>query len=449
MKNLLILLIGIFLFAGGLYESTPNIEFSKSNLNLLLKVSMKNNIRSAALNKNIVALIDYSKVKVFNLNGDLLKSFKVNNGEDIGIYKDKLFVIDNKNFYIYSLKDFKLLAHKTSQSYSDLSINKNLLGIVKNYSYIVDIYDLEKGKKLNSFRIDGDWLKFSPNNKYLISSDKIYTLSGDLYSNLDISFYDMSWLDDKTIIYTYDNKIYLMNIKSSNKIGPFYNGKRDSIDFLKALNDRYVLVFNDNIVRIFDVKNKKLLDKEFILKNRDDVSNVKILENKMLVYNRYRDNAYLYDISPILDYLKINKQVSKKAEIKETTKTDVKKQEIATPKHINKIEDNKISKENKKPFLKFYASTTEGYAPLKVDFKVLCNDEDGKIVSYYVNIAGKEKIGKGNPNEKSFSYTFTKPGEYNIMFAIKDDKGAITTSEIKIKVREESFEDYKKSLMGN
>jgi len=167
----------------------------------------------------------------------------------------------------------------------------------------------------------------------------------------------------------------------------------------------------------------------------------------MLIYNRYRYNAYLYDISPILNYLKINKNMIS-AQLK------VKADEIVKPKEeiavSNKIANNNVvvKKENKKPFLKFYTSTANGFVPLKVNFKILCNDSDGKIVSYYMNFAGKEKIGKGDPNGKSFSYTFKRPGEYNIMFAVKDNQNAITTSEVKIKVREESFEDYKKSLMG-
>jgi len=171
----------------------------------------------------------------------------------------------------------------------------------------------------------------------------------------------------------------------------------------------------------------------------------------MLIYNRYRYNAYLYDISPILNYLKINKNmISAQFKLKKVKADEIvkPKEEIAVSNKIVNKNNIVIKKANKKPFLKFYASTTNGFVPLKVNFKILCNDSDGKIVAYYMNFAGKERIGKGDPDGKSFSYTFREPGEYNIMFAVKDNKNAITSSEIKIKVREESFEDYKKSLIG-
>ena len=458
MKKLIFLLLGVFLFAEGLYNNTPKMKFLKTKLNLLLKVSMKRDVKSISLSKDLIAVMDNSKIKLFNAKtGDLIKSFYIDNGISVKIYQNKLFILSNREFFIYSLKDFKLLSHKKINTYyRDLDINKEMLGIVSGY-YTADIYDLKKGQDLSSFEVAGSWLRFSPNNKYLISSNKVYTLKGDLYTNLGINFDDINWIDDENLIYINDKSIYMINIKNSNKTGPFYNAEKENIDDIYVLNSKYALVFNKNKIRVFDIKNQKLLKKEFLLRINDNIDGVRILANKMLVYHRYGTNVYLYDISTILEYLKINikhnpaesiistKDKAKEIKVKKIIKTTKK---ITVSNNTNKDNNAVVKQENEKPFLKFYASTTNGFAPLKVDFKILCNDSDGKIVAYYMNFAGKEKIGKGNPNGKSFSYTFRKPGEYNIMFAVKDNQNAITTSEVKIKVREESFEDYKKSLMG-
>jgi len=451
MKKIIFLLVGVFLFAEGLYNNTPKMKFLKTKLNLLLKVSVKNYIRSISLSKDLIAVMDNSKVKLFDVkNGDLIKSFDIDRGISVKIYQNKLFILSYKNFFIYNLKDFKLLSKAIHSPYHYLDINKRIVAIDRDY-YVVDIYDLEKGKELSSFQVPTSWLEFSPNNKYLISSDKVYTLKGDLYTDLGINFNDINWIDDENLIYVNDKSIYMINIKNSNKIGPFYNAEKENINGIYILNSKYALIFNKDKIRVFNIKNQKLLKKEFILKTNAQISGIRVLKNKMLIYNKYGTDVYLYDILPILAYLKINN--NQKPSLKNKVSTPAKLKEIAKPKEIvianntNK-QDVVAKKENKKPFLKFYASTTNGFAPLKVDFKILCNDSDGKIIAYYMNFAGKEKIGKGNPDGKSFSYTFRKPGEYNIMFAVKDNKNAITTSEIKIKVREESFEDYKKSLMG-
>ena len=451
MKKLVLFFLGVFLFAEGLYNNTPKMKFLKTKLPLLLKVSMQHYVKSISLDANLIAVMDNSKVKLFDVkNGDLIKSFNIDSGVSVKIYRNKLFILSDKNFFIYDLNNFKLLSNKPNNNYyyRYLDINKEILGIVRGGWYVADIYDLKEGKNLSSFQVPGSWLEFSPNNKYLISSDKVYTLKGDLYTNLGINFNNIDWIDDENLIYVNDKSIYMINIKNSNKTGPFYNAEKENIDYIYSLNSKYALVFNKNKIRVFDIKNKKLLKKEFILKTNEPIKEVRILKNKMLISNRYIDNAYLYDISPILNYLKINTNskdmVSTQIEVKKVKAAEVKPKEVT----VSNNKDAVIKKANQKPFLKFYVSTTNGFAPLKVDFKILCNDSDGKIVAYYMNFAGKEKIGKGNPNGKSFSYTFRKPGEYNIMFAVKDNQNAITTSEVKIRVREESFEDYKKSLIG-
>jgi len=459
MKKLVLFFLGVFLFAEGLYNNTPKMKFLKTQLNLLLKVSMKNDIKSISLSKYLIAVMDDSKVKLFDVeNGDLIKSFNIDNGVSVKIYQNKLFILSNNNFFIYNLKDFKLISNKPNNSsyYRYLDINKGILGIVRGGWYVADIYNLKKGQELSSFQVPGSWLEFSPNNKYLISSDKVYTLRGDLYTNLGINFNSIDWINDENLIYINDKSIYMINIKNSNKTGPFYNAKKENIDYIYVLNFRYALVFNKNKIRVFDIKNKKLLKKEFILKTKESIKEVRVLKNKILISNRYGTNAYLYDISSILNYLKINIKhnfVKNIIPTKKTKEIKAKKiikitKKITVSNKTNKDNNIVVKKVNKKPFLKFYASNTNGVAPLKVDFKILCNDSDGKIIAYYMNFAGKEEIGKGDPNGKSFSYTFRIPGEYNIMFAVKDNQNAISTSEIKIRVREESFEDYKKSLIG-
>jgi PKD repeat protein len=215
------------------------------------------------------------------------------------------------------------------------------------------------------------------------------------------------------------------------------NSRIDAVDILDKDN---ILIFTKNKIKIFNLKKLSFLDKIFIAIGEslnDEIVNFYLSKDKTLLAVAYKNrNVKLFDTSKAFN---LNN-------IKSSKKVVIKSSDVNTK---NNDKDKKIT--NKKPRLFIYASQTKGTAPLKVYFKFLSDDEDGKVISYYVNFLGKEFLGRGDLN-KSFVYTFRKAGEYKIMVAVKDDKGAITEKQITINVKEkpeETFEDYKREILGN
>jgi PKD repeat protein len=233
-----------------------------------------------------------------------------------------------------------------------------------------------------------------------------------------------------------------------------------NIDKIEILNKDNVLVFNNNIMKIFNISKSKFLNKEYIVKGKninDDVIYVYLSDDKKLLsVAYYSNNMKFYKTSEVFkNFINTNSNNNSNNMVLQENKKIVEKvtQQVVKPKVIIKkiiVEKKVKDTENKKPTLTIYASKIEGETPLTVNFKFLANDEDGKIASYYVNFAGQEIMHKGNPT-KSFNYTFKNAGKYKIIVAVKDNKGAITTKQVTITVKpkhEESFQDYKRSLMG-
>ena len=452
------LIAGSFLFAN-LYNQIPKVKLSHKTIPLSFKTSMKNQIESVAISNNKVAIGSYYTEKIFDLNANLEKTFNYKHLKSLELNNNKLFILTDYYFYTYDLNNYKLLSN-ISRRYQDLDINKNLLGVVSNY-YYATIYNIRNGKQISEFKIDGNWLMLSPNNQKLISGNKIYDINGNLLVDLNINFNMIDWIDNTNLLYVNNDQLYIINSKTSIKEGPFTKNVPKDIDKIKVINKNFALIFDNNKIRIFDIKNKKILTNEFTLQtapNRD--LNKMALKNNNLIVG-YGDDAFIYNIASIMQSIGIINtnipQISQKQiktpqinlpKIKQEVKSEIKPKVVVK----EKIVEKKIyvtKTQNKAPNLVVYASKTSGYVPLKVDFKILASDEDGKVVFYYMNFAGKEIMKKGSPDGKTLSYTFTTPGEYNVLVAIKDNNGAITKKQITIKVREETFEDYKKSIIGD
>jgi len=453
MKKIIGLLAGSLLFAN-LYNYTPNVKIKKENIPLSLKFSMNSTIQSISISKNHIAIGSYSTEKIFNLNGNLENSFHYNDLKTIKIANNKLFILTRYNLLTFDLsQNYKILSNIKSTDYQYLDTTKELLGVVKGYYYAY-IYNLQSGKKISNFSINYKWLKFSPNGKKIISDNRIYDINGNLLVDLGINFHSIDWIDNNKLAYIHNNKLFIIDSLSTQKEGPFLNkvneDEKSRIDKVIRLNNQYMLVLYHNTATIFDTKNKKFLPKIFMLNNtpNEEINNVDLNNNILILTFEYShsNSAYIYDITPILKYININHSQKIDNKRLDTNPTNNKSKTIIKTKIIEK----KIYiKENKKPNLVVYASQTTGYAPLEVKFKILASDEDGKIIAYYINFAGKELLKKGSPDGKTFKYVFTQPGEYKILVAVKDDKGAITKQILTIKVKEESFEEYKKHLLGD
>jgi len=190
MKKIMVLLAGSLLFAN-LYNYTPNVKIKKENISLSLKFSMHSTIKSVSVNKNHIAIGSYSTEKIFNLNGNLEKSFHYNNLKSIKLVNNKLFILTYSNLLTFDLsQNYKILSNIKSTDYQYWDATKELLGVVKGYYYAY-IYNLKTGEKISHFPINYKWLEFSPNGKKIISGDRIYDINGNLLVDLGINFYSI------------------------------------------------------------------------------------------------------------------------------------------------------------------------------------------------------------------------------------------------------------------
>jgi DNA-binding beta-propeller fold protein YncE len=461
MKKLILFLFFLSSIFGAEIVLKKEIKLKSMYLPLILKVTAESNINNVAIsndNKQILVASD-NKVKIFNYDGELIKSLKFNNVIKAFFSNDdkKIFVLTDYVFHIYDAKTYNEIAYikRNGDYFKNLFLRENLLALIEKLCCDdeISIFNTDTNEKINSFKIHNSYYRdrynygdFSFNLKKIALSSynkaAIYNLKGDLLNSIPSrgKFYEIKWIDkDNIIVRSSNNNAYVFNVKTGNSVVTI-NNKMDRIDLL---DKEHVLVFYNDKIKIFDLKKLKFLDKIYVIKGEyqnDKIKDVYLSKDKKLLAVAYSSrNMKLFDASELLSFSNSNKKLNvSKVEQKENKETP--KPVMNTPKIV----------ENKKPQLLIYASQTEGYAPLKVYFKFLSNDEDGKVVAFYVNFLGKEFVGKGDLN-KSFAYTFRRPGKYRIMVAVKDNKGAITEKKVLIDVKEkpeESFDEFKKRMLG-
>jgi WD40 repeat protein len=456
MKNILMLFIFLSnLFAEGiiLHQNEKSID-----LPLIFKATSENQINNVAISNNNkkVLITNNHKVKIFNAeDGELLKTLNFKNIKKALFSNNnkKIYILTKDVLYIYDTNTYNEIGYikcKTYDGFKNFFLKGNLLAIIEQACCKVNIYifNTDTNEKISSFKINdynvyyGD---FSLNLKKIAFSSpnkiRIYNLKGDLLNSIPSrgKFYEIKWLNKKELIVrSSNNNAYVFNILTGNPSATINNNGIDRIDVLDKDN---ILIIKNYKIKIFNTKKLKFLDKIYIIKgesSNDRINDVCLSNDKTLLAVAYKsNNMKLFDTSKAFN-IKINNSNS------------ITKKETSTIYNTNIKSEKNIIKENKKPTLFIYASQTEGTVPLKVHFKFLANDEDGKIASYYLNFIGKEFLGKGNPS-KSFTYIFRRPGKYKIMVAVKDNKGAITKKEITITAKEqpiETFEDYKRKMFG-
>ena len=446
-----IILGSSLLFGANLYHK----DLNTNTLPLTFKISTQNNIVSVDIKNNKILVATAYKVKVYDLSTkELEKTLAFDNIRDVKYTNDgsKIFILTQKTLYIYD-NNYKEISHINGKNFKAFNISNDdkLLAVYDYQNDNTDIYNLVSGDKISTIhKYYIKEIEFSPKNKVaLITNSKvfIYTKKGDLITSLpklSETIKKIIWIDDNTIdVLATAYKVgyvYRFDVKTSQIITQTSNQK--NLDNFVKLDKNNDLLANDNILKIFNFTTSK-----FIKKYVDSTE-----KNKNVVAMDLSDNHQLLAVAYGDENIQIYKTNFPKLNVAMQTTTN-KPKTIIKEKVITKVKvvEKKVyvdSHKNIKPTLEIYASKTEGFIPLKVDFKIIANDEDGKIISYYINFAGKEVMAKGNPT-KPFSYTFDKPGIYKIMVAVKDNKSAITTKQITIKAREESFEDYKKGLIGN
>ena len=482
------LLIGSLAFAN-IYAENGNSQ--KAEMPLSFKTTTRTDIQNVAISSDDKKMLVAAKsaVKVFDVKeGELIKVLSFNST----IYKatfsednSKIFILTRNYFYIYDASTYKRISYRGAYYCNTFFSKKNFLALLDNDSNHCSLLSVSTGKEIITFNTYNNPVNgaFSPTMKKLaISYDytvSIYNMNGVLLNSLpkvSSKIIDLKWLDKNRVIIVADNIAYIYNVKTSQLIAKIKNTDGSNtykIDKIVVLDNNNVLIFDDNKkIRVFNVPKLAFLNKDYLINENANVSDISLSKDgKFLAVVYGNINMKFYDVSKFLNInnqLKLNNVLknTKSETNSQTNKVEVKKAEIkkveikksqTTPQSVQpkviikkEIVEKKVyvqSKTNKKPTVEIYASKTEGIVPLKVDFKFIANDEDGKIVSYYLNFAGKEIMHKGNPS-KSFTYTFRNAGKYNIMIAVKDNKGAVATKKITINAREESFDDFQKG-MGN
>ena len=470
-----ILLSGIMLLSlqANIYKS-DNV-YHKNNLvqtqlPILFKISTSYDILSTAISgdNSKIATATRNVVKVFNTKSEELeKSFSLSEIKQVKFSKDasRLYILTSNNLYIYNTKNYKQITAIKGVAFKYFTLN-NDTSLLAVFDYNPDntyIYDLKTGEKLasihNRIGYNGS-LAFSPNSKKIAlesSNNKIYIYDtkGNLLTTSPAlpNVAKIDWLDNKHILavtYTYTNKerynLYILNIKTGEIEQKVFN-KKIEFDTATALNSNNILIGKNNTLDIFNLTLHKFIA-EFTTKDSNKIQELDLSNNKQLLAITHEKDVKIYNTAKLLSKYNTNKTISTKSTLPAITTPPVPEVKIVEKKVVIEKKVYVDSHKNIKPTVEIFASQTTGYAPLKVTFKIIANDEDGKISSYYINFAGKEAMAKGNPT-KSFNYTFENPGNYNIMVAVKDNKGAIATKKITIKVKEESFNDFKKGLIGN
>jgi len=392
-KVFLFFILGVFLFA--------------SEFTLLAKISAQGTIQTSDIKNDKVMFGVYKKVKIFDLEKlDVIKSLVFNNKVlKVRFYKDKLLILTTKKLQILD-KNFNILNEYKGYSFKDFDIKNDILTLA-DYNNI-NIIDIRTSEKLASINTSPKIVRLSKDSQKLLTTTYynmyVYNIKGEqLYSIKISNVKDAYWLNNNKIICNIKNGIYEINpIKSLKKL--ILNMK---INAIFPLDEESLLLATSKIF-YFNILNSKLVN---LIDVNKEIYSIKLDKDKIIAQTS--DNIYVFKLSSS----------------KETSQSQEKKQKSI----------QEVKKPVKKPMLKIYVSQPNGIAPLKGKIKVYAFGDN--IKAYYLNINGKEYIYKdGN---KSFNYYFKKPGEYKVFAAIKDDNGNIISKTVTIKVREETFEDFK------
>lgn len=128
-------------------------------------------------------------------------------------------------------------------------------------------------------------------------------------------------------------------------------------------------------------------------------------------------------------------------EIHEFLATEPQEEVIEQPVKVEK--PTPVEKINLK--LKATGSPTKGKAPLEVTFTLQASHPDS-VKKTFIRADGNEKIYEGLP--KQISYKFFKAGSHEVVVAIRGVDGSLAKDTVRIEVKEETFAEYKKRMLG-
>ena len=449
---MILLLLAISIQASGFVTKTAK-EQNKVTLKTLLSGKHKDTIlcfdfyknsKLLSVSKNTIKLWDLKEqelISTFQDSSDYKKAEFSNDGTQI-------YILSNSKIAIYSSTTLKELSSIDIHYARDFVISSDGKKLLLLTYYGVTIYNLENGQELHNIKINGyQQIAVSPNNRYLAikgSSDiKIYKMqTGALIAKLNVKANTISFTSNTNIYTVGERDVGIYNFKTSEKIYSMLLKQKISSSLIG--NDLTKAFFASSYkLNMFDLETKKII--KTVQLDYRNISNNDLLfseDNSLLAVGSYNGSFKIYKTRNLIDSVHTIHTVPPVAvkHLSVIKEKQVKKETpivVATPTKKKEIQKRYI-----KPTLEIDASTTQGVIPLKVVFTILANIPDG-IESYYINLAGQEKMARGKP-PMSITKVFQESGTFKVLVAIKDKKGNIIKKDITITPREETFSDYKR-----
>ncbi len=448
MRNLKSLLLAILFIttlskANDFIHTTP--AMNKIKLDTILSGSHKSAIKYFDFdNNNSLLSVSRDNVKMWDIsNQELLNEF--NNDKDYikaEFSKDMNFIylLSQKKFSIYdryTFKELSSIALRDSKSFVVSTDNSRLF--LFDYGTLF-VYDLNNKKILYKLDSYGNDIILSLDNKYftiLDYSDLVVYKSdnGVLINKIkmgDSNPMQASFISNNELFILFNNQaIAIYNFKTNEKI--YSNLFEKYFQEYIVLNDNKLLFeYRDlDYINFYDMKQKESI-KLIQLSDKDIGKNgLKLSDNKKILAVGFSNgNLKLYDTSKIIDTnLTVTQPIGKVIDDNKT---------ITPPLPVKKIVQN-----TSKPTFKIVASRIEGIVPFQVTFSIIPKDIPS-IDSYYINLAGSEKMSKGEP-PMSFKHTFTEVGKFKVFVALKGIDGEIIENEVMIDAKEETFSDFMKT----
>ncbi len=480
------------------------IIFEQPGLTPLYKFSSTDNLHTIKFFEGKKFLVcDGKTLKIYSLTtGDLIKSLSFNDEVIKSFYSTDskfLFVLTRYRFFVLNGTNFQVLSSFKGNRFKDMDLKNNYVALLDEGKDRIIVYTL-KGEKVSDFNL-GSYLNYLiklslDSAKIAVFSQRGFPYYLNIYNikegtlenkNKFLKIKDFDWINSRKLYYISQDELGIFDSKVGSKLF-FYKFKEKGhvkFDFIEKVSENKFIVGNSKGFTILTINyqnHQGTLQKRGIAFNINEnneyikTSDLIITSQKVLLAIAFSNgNIYIFDVTPyvrkFIENLKApnNKNLESVNNAKGITipKSEGNKLPIKIL-NINKVQEKKENKSslnypsierkkenvkklrksketlNKKPVLKVFVTKDSEYAPAKVTVRIICKDEDGKIIGYYISFDDREIVRAGNPNFKSFSHTFYEPGTHEIFVGIKDDKGAIVFKRIKIYLKKMTFEEFKK-----
>ena len=364
---------------------------------------------------NKLAVITQDELAIFDLNFNKLvqlpKSRFGSSFKSFGQFNTQPYiVVANQNSFSIVDENGNVLAkhNKSPHRHSVLSPDDQYLVMHSTYRSH-DVYTVNKSgiKFLRSVTIDKASGQSSRDN-FIIKDGEVWSYDHDGLNRTNFN----NGLSTKQLFDPWYNSNYIQLLEADNTFLAYNSAAtyKDTLLYVRLDPSQ-----NFSAIEYDSVQLKRFSDFQFVPQAR-------------LLVLIHKANFYLYSISSLYSTPKAEAKISKPAPVIAPAPVTA-----STPKTADKLD------------IKIKASVTEGIAPLQVSF-LLDSSAPEQVAATFSRVNDEEKIYEGIPIE--ITTTFDEPGKHAAIFAFRSHNGTIVKDSVTIDVREESFEDYKKRVIG-